>query len=210
MGQPESNDVTMLLHAIGAGNKHAAEQLLPLVYDELRRLAKARMANEPADHTLQPTALVHEAYMRLLGRAEAGADPNAARKWDGRGHFFGAAAQAMRRILVERARNQARLKRGGGRERLSLSDVAPAADTGLDSADVLALDEALGRLETENPRRAQVVMLRYFAGLSVEETAAAMDLSPATIKNEWTVARAWLHREMTRDGPAPSAAGHQP
>lgn len=200
------NDVTMLLHALGAGDQQAANQLLPLVYEELRKLAKARMAQESPGLTLEATALVHEAYMRLVGAAKTaeGEGPGEHAQWDGRGHFFGAAAIAMRRILVERARSHARLKRGGDRERVNLSEVAEVtpAGSGPDTADVLALDEALAKLERTNPRRAQVVMLRYFAGLSIEETAQAMDLSPATIKNEWTIARAWLHREMTGDAPS--------
>jgi RNA polymerase sigma factor (TIGR02999 family) len=180
------HEVTELLSALGAGDQRAAADLLPLVYEELRKLAQARMVKEPAQ-TLQPTALVHEAYLRLVGDADRA-------KWNGRGHFFGAAAQAMRRIMVERARSQARLKRGGDRRRVALEDNAVATESAGD--DLVALDRALERLEVQDPRKAQVVMLRYFAGLTVEETAAALDLSPAMIKKEWTVARAWLHREL--------------
>jgi RNA polymerase sigma factor (TIGR02999 family) len=182
------HDVTELLSAMGAGDQRAAADLLPLVYEELRKLAQARMVREPAQ-TLQPTALVHEAYLRLVGDADRA-------KWNGRGHFFGAAAQAMRRIMVERARGQARLKRGGDRRRVTLEDNAVATESG--GEDLVALDAALDRLEAHDQRKAQVVMLRYFAGLTVEETAAALDLSPAMIKKEWTVARAWLHRELGR------------
>lgn len=187
MSERTRHDVTQLLQALGQGDQRAAEELLPLVYEELRKLARAKMAQEPADHTLQATALVHEAYLRLVHNAED-------KKWDGRGHFFGAAAQAMRRILVERARHHGRLKRGGDRKRVALGE--DAASTEADGTDLLALDEVLDRLEKHDPRKFQVVMLRYFGGLSIEETAAALDLSPATIKNEWTIARAWLHREM--------------
>lgn len=188
MSERTRHDVTQLLQALGEGDPRAAEELLPLVYEELRKLARARMANEPADHTLQATALVHEAYLRLVKNAED-------QRWDGRGHFFGAAAQAMRRILVERARHHGRLKRGGDRKRVALSEDAASASA--DGTDLLALDEVLNKLEKHDPRKFQVVMLRYFGGLSIEETAAALDLSPATIKNDWTIARAWLHREMS-------------
>lgn len=188
MDQASQQDVTRLLHAIGAGDGKAAGDLLPLVYEELRKLAQARMSKEPAQ-TLQPTALVHEAYLRLVGEADE-------RKWNGRGHFFGAAAQAMRRIMVERARHAGRLRHGGGRQRIALeADLAIPED---ESVDLVALDEALRRLEERDNRKAQVVMLRYFAGLTVEETAAALDLSPSMIKKEWTIARAWLFGEMSR------------
>jgi RNA polymerase sigma factor (TIGR02999 family) len=188
--EPSPQQVTQLLSALGAGDQHAAEELLPLIYDELRKLARARMAGERANHTLDPTALVHEAYMRLV-------DQTVVQKWDGRGHFFGAAAQAMRRILVERARHRGRLKRGGDQKRVGLEADAVVSED--DPTNLLALDEALERLEAFDRRKAQVVMLRYFAGLSIEETAAAMDLSPATVKNEWSFARAWLRGEMMKD-----------
>src|ERR1051325_5505167 len=188
MATEPGRDVTQLLSALGAGDQRAAADLLPLVYEELRKLAQARIAREPAQ-TLQPTALVHEAYLRLVGDADRA-------RWNGRGHFFGAAARAMRRIMVERARGQARLKRGGDRKRVELQDNAVATESGGD--DLVALDAALERLELEDGRKAQVVILRYFAGLTGEETAAALDLSPAMIKKEWTVARAWLHRELNR------------
>lgn len=162
----------------------SSAELLPQVYDELRRLARARLAREPAGLTLQPTALVHEAYLRLAGD---GGD----KKWDRRGHFFAAAAISMRRILVERARHYRRVKHGAGQARVELDNESPALAPVL--PDVLAIDQALSRLEQIDPSKAQLVMLRYFAGLTIEETAAAMDVSPATVKNEWAFARAWLH-----------------
>ena len=162
----------------------SSAELLPQVYDELRRLARARIAQEPAGLTLQPTALVHEAYLRLAGD---GSD----RRWDKRGHFFAAAAIAMRRILVERARHYRRVKHGGAQQRVELDNESPALAPAM--PDVLAIDQALTRLEQIDPGKARIVLLRYFAGLTIEETAAAMDLSPATVKNEWAFARAWLH-----------------
>lgn len=188
MPEPSPHEVTRLLEALGAGDGKAAGDLLPLVYEELRKLAQARMSKEPAQ-TLQPTALVHEAYLRLVGDADE-------QKWNSRGHFFGAAAQAMRRIMVERARHAGRLRHGGGRQRIALEEDAAAAPS--DSVDLVGLDEALTRLEARDPRKAQIVMLRYFGGLTVEETAAALDLSPSMIKKEWTVARAWLFGELSR------------
>jgi RNA polymerase sigma factor (TIGR02999 family) len=176
-----------------AGRERASE-LLPLVYDELRQLARARMANESAPLTLQPTALVHEAYLRVAG--------NDAPKWDRKGHFFAAAAIAMRRILVERARHYQRLKHGGDQQRVSLDTGLGVGSDATDLTDVIAVDEALDRLEQIDPRKAQVVMLRYFAGLSVEETATALNLSPATVKNEWAFARVWLHRQLAARSPA--------
>jgi RNA polymerase sigma factor (TIGR02999 family) len=189
MNEPSPLEVTQLLEAINGGDAKAASDLLPMVYEELRRLARARMANEPDGHTLQATALVHEAYLRVIGHADE-------RKWDNRGHFFGAAALAMRRILVERARHHARIKRGGDRRRVTLDENAAVFDE--DATDLLALNEALTKLEGYDKRKSEVVMLRYFAGLSIEETASALDLSPATVKNEWTFARAWLHRELNK------------
>lgn len=185
------NDVTRILSALEAGDPQAAEQLLPLVYDELRRLAAEKMAQEKPGQTLQPTALVHEAYLRLV-------DTDKAQHWHGRGHFFAAAAEAMRRILVEQARRKGRLKRGGDWHRDPLDEeaiAAPAPDPPL-----LEMDAALTELEAKNPRQAQVVKLRYFAGLTVEETAALLGVSTSTIDRDWTYARAWLFREMTRDG----------
>lgn len=199
---PAPQEVTQLLNAASGGDSRAAEELLPLVYQELRKLARARMANEAPGQTLQPTALVHEAYMRLLGDANV--------TWDGRGHFFGAAARAMRRILVERARSRNRIKRGGDRQREMLSDdMAVASGSERDDEQLVALDGVLAKLEAYDSRKCEVVMLRYFAGLSIEETAAALGVSPATVKNEWAFARAWLHREMAKQGegvPGPEDA----
>lgn len=167
-------------------------EMLPEVYDELRKLARARLARErQPNQTLQPTALVHEAYLRVSGDRRE-------RRWDRRGHFFAAAALAMRRILVERARHYQRIKHGGSGERVELDSGIMRVDPAL--TDLVAVDEALTRLEQTDPRKAQIVSLRYFAGLSVEETAAAMNLSPATVKNEWKFARAWLHRALGPPG----------
>jgi RNA polymerase sigma factor (TIGR02999 family) len=175
-------------------------ELLPQVYDELRRLARARIAREPEGLTLQPTALVHEAYLRLT---KDGAD----RRWDRRGHFFAAAAIAMRRILVERARHYRRIKHGGTNERVELDDSSPAPAA--DLADVLAVDQALSRLELLDPTKAKIVLLRYFAGLTIEETAAAMETSPATVKNEWAFARAWLQDALGAAGQRPIGRDEQ-
>src|SRR5262245_56860704 len=164
----------------------SSDELLPEVYDELRKLPRARLAREQRQ-TLQPTALVHEAYLRVSGGAQN-------QRWDRRGHFFAAAALAMRRILVERARHYQRIRHGGAGERVDLDSAIARADPAL--TDLVAVDEALTRLEQSDPRKAQIVSLRYFAGLSVEETAAALDLSPATVKNEWAFARAWLYRAL--------------
>lgn len=172
----------------------SSAELLPQVYDELRRLARVRIAQEPAGLTLQPTALVHEAYLRLAGD---GTD----RRWDRRGHFFAAAAIAMRRILVERARHYRRIKHGGEQQRVELDAEAPALAPAL--PDVIAVDQALTRLEQIDPSKARVVLLRYFAGLTIEETAAAMELSPATVKNEWVFARTWLHDVLRTEAAPP-------
>jgi RNA polymerase sigma factor (TIGR02999 family) len=177
-------------------------ELLPQVYEELRRLARSHIARERAGLTLQPTALVHEAYLRL---SKDGAD----RRWDRRGHFFAAAAIAMRRILVERARHYRRIKHGGTQQRVELDFESPAPAP--EFTDVLAVDQALTRLEQLDPAKARVVLLRYFAGLTIEETADAMDVSPATVKNEWAFARAWLHHALGGDLPGapdpPSGGG---
>lgn len=175
-----------------------AAELLPQVYDELRKLARARLAREPAGLTLQPTALVHEAYLRLTRNATD-------QRWDRRGHFFGAAAIAMRRILVERARHYRRVRHGGEQHRVELDAEAPAPAP--EFADVLAIDQALTRLEQIDATKARVVLLRYFAGLTIEETAAAMDLSPATVKNEWAFARAWLHDALKSADAPPQGDG---
>ena len=190
MSAPAKEHVTQILNATTSGDPRAAEQLLPLVYEELRVLAEYRMAREPANHTLQPTALVHEAYMRLVGSHEV--------DWDGRGHFFAAAARAMRQILVNRALRRSSLKHGGGRARMSIDEIEPEAEE-LPAEKILALHEALERFQEYAPRQAKVVMLRYFAGLSVHETAKALGGSFRTVERDWRFARAWLHREMTID-----------
>lgn len=181
------SDVTRILEAIDRGDPRAAEQLLPLVYEELRKLAAAKLAHEKPGQTLQATALVHEAYLRLV----AGASPP---EWSGRGHFFAAAAEAMRRILIEQARRKRTLKVGGARERDELTDVAqePAGDP----LDLLALDEALQKLERQNPRKAQLVKLRYFAGLTIEQAAQALGVAPSTVNADWVYAKSWLRLEM--------------
>jgi RNA polymerase sigma factor (TIGR02999 family) len=176
------------------GESGTSAELLPQVYDELRKLARARIAREPAGLTLQPTALVHEAYLRLAGSGD--------RRWDRRGHFFAAAAIAMRRILVERARHYQRLKHGGEQHRVELDHDAPTPAP--EFADVLAIDQALTRLEKIDAGKAKVVLLRYFAGLTIEETAAALDVSPATVKNEWAFARAWLLDALSGGKAAPA------
>lgn len=187
-GNQPPEHVTMLLNAAGRGDASAASKLLPLVYDELREMARRRMIKEPAGHTLQPTALVHEAYLRLVSDQDA--------TWENRRHFFGAAAIAMRRILVERARKYAGPKAGGGRKRIPM-DEADAGAEAPDAMDWIGLDEALGALEKHDPDLAQVVMLRYFAGLTVEQTAEVLGVSPRTVKRDWAVARAWLFKAMT-------------
>lgn len=191
MPKAESSEVTVLLQRMSSHDPKAADELLPLVYEELRKLARREMAQEPAGLTLQPTALVHEAYLRLLGVEGLGHEP----AWQNRAHFFGAAAIAMRRILVERARSVGRLKRGGNRHRVELSD-QPQHRGIVSEVDLIGLDDALTKLEKHDARKSQVVMLRYFAGLSVEQTAMAMNLSPTTVKADWNYARAWLRREI--------------
>jgi RNA polymerase sigma factor (TIGR02999 family) len=194
--------VTRLLDAAAAGDPQAATDLLPLVYDELRRLAAQQLAAERPGQTLQATALVHEAYLRLVASGEASAPRE---HWNGRGHFFGAAAEAMRRILIDNARRKARVKHGGGRLRLDLDDVPAAEDDRAD--DLLALDAALDALARTEPVKAEVVKLRYFAGLTVEQTAACLGVSPATAKRHWAVARAWLYRRLSADGERADPAG---
>jgi RNA polymerase sigma factor (TIGR02999 family) len=181
------SDVTRLLTAIGQGDPRAAEQLLPLVYSELRRLAAARMAREAPGQTLQATALVHEAYLRLL-------DGGQPQDWNSRGHFFAAAAEAMRRILVERARHKRSRKAGGGRRRHELPDIELAVAG--PRLDVLALHEALTKLEQHDARRAQLVKLRFFAGLTIAEAAEALGISESTADNDWAYARSWLRLEI--------------
>jgi len=182
------NDVTRILSAIEQGDSRAAEQLLPLVYHELHRLAAQKLAREKPGQTLQATALVHEAYLRLVGSEDPG--------WNGRGHFFAAAAEAMRRILVERARRERRLRHGGGAHRVDLSEVDVIA--GVPSEDLMALDEALERLARTDPAAAQLVKLRYFAGLTMAKAAESLGIPLRTAERNWTYARTWLHREVTR------------
>jgi RNA polymerase sigma factor (TIGR02999 family) len=177
------SDVTQILHDMQNGNAATASKLLPLIYDELRKLAGSKMALEAPHQTLQATALVHEAYLRLVG-------PDQEIRWNSRGHFFGAAAEAMRRILVERARQRDSLKRGGQFDQVELSDIAaPEIDS---SIDLLALNEALVEFEQQEPQKAELVKLRFFAGLSLEETADAMGISVASAKRYWAYSRAWL------------------
>lgn len=185
MSQPEDN-LRNILKASRGGDRQAGAELLPLVYDELRRLARSRIAHLPPGNTLQPTALVHEAYMRLVGEADPG--------WDGRGHFFAAAAESMRQILVDQARRKKRLKRGGDRKRMDIEefDVPLASPV----EDILAMDEAIERLKVDDPRKALIVSLRFFAGLTRDETAAVMGLSVPTIDREWRYIVARLFREL--------------
>lgn len=188
--------VTQLLGAISDGDSRAASDLLPLIYDELRKLAQSYMSKETPGRTLQPTALVHEAYMRLIGQEDV--------RWNSRGHFFGAAAQAMRRILIDQARARGRVKRGGGAGRVELDDRIATDDP--PSTDLIALDEVLDELEKYDRRKWQVVMLQYFAGLNFEETAAALGISASTVRNDWTFAKAWLLRRMNEGAKAAPAA----
>jgi RNA polymerase sigma factor (TIGR02999 family) len=184
------NEFTRTLSAIQQGDPHAAEQLLPMVYDELRQLAAQRLAQETPGQTLQATALVHEVYLRLAGNEEAS-------NWDNRGHFFAAAAEAMRRILIERARRKQSQKRGGDRQRVELdagAQLAAPEDTAAE--DLLALDEALQHLEGVDPLKARLVKLRYFTGLSLQKAAEALGISVATAKRHWVYARAWLYGKI--------------
>jgi len=182
------SDVTRLLEAVGHGDPQAARDLLPVVYNELRRLAAQRLAHEKPGQTMEPTALVHEAYLRLVG-----SDPE--RPWNGRGHFFCAAAEAMRRILVENARRKHRYRHGGGRGRVDLDRIDLAADQS--SNDLIALNEALERLADEEPTVAEVVKLRYFAGLTIEQAASALGVSVRTANRHWAYARAWLYQRLS-------------
>lgn len=183
------NQVTELLARWSQGEEAAREKLVPLVYDELRRVARRCLAGQPQDQTLQSTALVHEAYLRLVGRSEV--------HWQNRVHFFAVAARLMRGILVDHARMRHAAKRGGSNLTLTLDDaLAPPKQRELD---LVALDDALNALATLDPKQGQLVELRFFAGLSIEDTSHVMGLSPATVKREWATARAWLYREMNRE-----------
>jgi RNA polymerase sigma factor (TIGR02999 family) len=187
------SEVTHILDAIDRGDPHAADRLLPFVYNELRRLAAQRLTHEAPGQTLQATALVHEAYLRLVG-----GDPN--RPWNGRGHFFAAAAEAMRRILVEKARARKRIRQGGDRQRIQLDealDLHRPAHAGCSPDDLLALDDALTRLAALNPVRAELVKLRFFAGLTTAKAAEALGVSVATAERYWTFARTWLYAELS-------------
>ncbi|HEV3118102.1 MAG TPA: ECF-type sigma factor [Gemmataceae bacterium] len=187
---PPMNEVTRVLSAIEGGDAQAAEQLLPLVYQELRKLAAQRLAQEKPGQTLEATALVHEAYLRLV-------DVDKAQHWNSRGHFFAAAAEAMRRILVDNARRKRRPKHGGDRHRIELDEALAVADP---RTDLVALDDALAGLADEEPVKAELVKLRYFAGLSLEDAAAILGISPATAKRYWAVARAWLFAAISKSG----------
>ena len=189
-------NVSKLLQAIESGDKQAAAQLLPLVYSELRRLAKSRLASERPGQTLQATDLVHEAYRKLVD-----ADEGDGHKWNSEGHFFGAAAQAMRRILIDRAREKAALKRGGDLQRVEFDAIEhPASER---PNELLQLDAALSRLEANDPQKAELVKLRFFAGLTNKQAARALGISPATADRRWSFARAWLKTEMKRDSDSP-------
>lgn len=184
------NEVTPILSAIEQGDAHAAAELLPLVYDELRRLAAHKIAQEARGQTLQPTGLVHEAYLRLV-------DVEKLQHWDSRRHFFAAAAEAMRRILVERARRKRRLKRGGDHKRINLDDIDMSVAEPSD--DILALDEALAKLAQKHPQKAELVKLRFFAGLTVSDVAEVLGISTSTADRSWTFSRAWLYREIAQE-----------
>lgn len=184
------SEATQILAAVERGDANAAEQLLPLVYDELRKLAAMRLASEQPGQTLQATALVHEAYVRLVG--------DTAGHWDSCGHFFAAAAEAMRRILIDRARQKNSQKGGGGRLRVDLDDIEPTLDE--PDPEILALDESLRELERKHPRKAEVVKLRFFAGLTTAQAAVALGVSTSTAENDWAYARSWLRLRMGEAG----------
>ncbi|MFQ5422419.1 MAG: sigma-70 family RNA polymerase sigma factor [Phycisphaerae bacterium] len=188
MGHPPDAEITTLLSAAGRGDAQAAEDLLPLVYEHLRRVARSIMAGESPGQTLQPTALVHEAYLRVAGNGD----------WKHRGHFFTAVALAMRRILVEQARQKATLRRGGDQKRIDRDPATIAAP--MPSLDLLALEEAVKRLEAEDPRKGQIVNLRYFVGLTVNETAAAMNVSVGTVERDWRFIKSWISAELSDGG----------
>src|SRR5664280_811678 len=181
------SDLTLILQKMERGDPPAADQLMPLVYNELRKIAASQMARESAGQTLQPTALVHEAWLRLGSNDQP--------TWQNRAHFFGAAAEAMRRILIDRARHRRALRHGGGQERLNVDDLELAAATDNDDQ-LLAVHEALDKLAAQDPQKAQLVKLRYFAGMTIEEAALALGISEPTVKRWWTYARTWLYREL--------------
>ena len=187
------NDVTQILSAIEQGDPHAAEHLLPLIYDELRKLAAQKLASEKPGQTLQATALVHEAYVRLVAGEKA-------QHWDGRGHFFAAAAEAMRRILVENARHKGRIKHGGQLERMEI-EIANLP-TRMPPEELIALDEALDKLQQEDPIKSKLVTLRFFGGMTIEQAAEVLGISRVTAHRYWTYARAWLHQQISGDGDA--------
>jgi RNA polymerase sigma factor (TIGR02999 family) len=188
-------DITRLLREWQAGSAPALETLIPLVYDELHTLASRHLSRERRDHTLQTTALVNEAFLKLAGQREV--------DWQSRAHFFGIAAKLMRRILVDHARRDGRVKRGGGVTHLPLDEVdPPSPSTPVDAVDTCALDAALSRLEALDPHQGRIVELRFFGGMTIEEAAEVMGSSSATVKREWAVARAWLYRELTGEAPA--------
>ena len=195
---PDSGEVTQLLKAMRGGDPAAAEHLLPLVYTELHRLAQAYMRRERPDHTLQATALINEAYLRLVGEEV---------DWNSRGHFIGLAAHVMRQVLVDYARAHSAQRRAGGMQRVEMEDHLAIAPERLD--EVVWLDEALERLASENARQAQVVEMRYFGGLSVEEIAAILDVSPRSVKRDWSLARIWLYRILRPGEPVPDEAGRE-
>ncbi|HEY4308688.1 MAG TPA: sigma-70 family RNA polymerase sigma factor [Pirellulales bacterium] len=190
MTSSPSSEATRIVNALASGDQHAAEELLPLVYDEFRRLADDYLRQETRAHTLQPTALVHEAYLKLIDQTRV--------NWQGRTHFFAVGAQAMRRILVDHARARHRAKRGGGWQRIELDDqliLSPDRD-----ADLLAVDEAIEKLALLDPRQARIVELRFFGGLTMDEVAEVLGVSKRTVENEWTIIRAWLRRELAGEG----------
>ena len=190
--EPENTrrDITLLLKEWSDGNEAVLDNLMPLVYDELRRQASRFLRKERPGHTLQPTALIHEAYLKLIDQTQV--------RWQNRSHFFAIAAQAMRRILVDHAKNRKREKRGGAAENLPIEYAETVAASDGKSVDLVALDEALTKLAEFDPRQAQVVELRYFSGLSIDETAEVLGISNATVRREWNMAKAWLHTQIAK------------
>lgn len=197
------SEVTRLLELMGSGDVAAEDQLLRVVHDELKRIAASKLSGERPGHTLQTTALVNEAYLRLMGKKETGANQTAADglsseetpvRWDSRGHFFAAAAEAMRRILIDNARSKKRLKRGGDNRKVELDQAQFAIESS--DIDIEALDVALTKLESQNETHAAIVKLRYFGGMTIEQTAEALNISPATVKRNWSYAKVWLKREI--------------